>query len=308
MSKRQRDSRDYARRMRMIQERATARRGRMRQATTAIVVVIVAFAVMVVAKLGGAGSGGGPAPQALPSGPAAAAVITAVTTVPAATLDAVDGGNTTVPPKVITGQPALAQDGKPLVLYVGAEYCPFCASQRWPVIIALSRFGTFEGLTLSRSASDDVYPDTPTLSFHGSKYTSQYLAFQGVETATNKRKGGTYAPLDTLTPQQQQILQKYNAPPYVDATSAGAIPFIDFANQAIATGSSYSPQLLQGKTHEQIASAVNDPQSQLGRTIDANANAMTALLCKLTNGQPGDVCASPAVSAFQGEFANVSLK
>ncbi|WP_238016081.1 DUF929 family protein [Dactylosporangium sp. AC04546] len=307
MSRRQRDARDYARRMRVIQERSDARRGRMRWATTAIVVVVLAFGVLVVAKLGGAGEGGETAAP-VPTGDAAAAVVSGLTSVPAATLNSVARGNNPTLPDLTTGQEVLKDGGKPLVLYVGAEYCPFCAAQRWPVVIALSRFGTFQGLTLSHSASDDTFPDTPTVSFHGSTYTSQYLTFQGVETSTNERKGGSYAPLDTLTPQQQQIVAKYNAPPYVDAQSAGAIPFLTFANQGLMAGSSFSPQLLKGMTHAEIVSAAADPQSSLGRTVDGNANAMTALLCRLTGGQPGDVCTSPAVTAFEKDFANVSVK
>jgi hypothetical protein len=292
--------------MRVIQERATARRGRLRVAYSAIGAVLLVFAVMIVVKLGG-GSGGGSSDQAgaLPSGSAATAVVDQVTSVPGATLDAVGKGDSPVLPSVITGQTALTDGGKPLVIYVGAEYCPFCAAQRWPVVVALSRFGTFTGLSLTRSASDDTFPDTPTLSFHGSAYTSQYLAFQGVETTTNVRKNGSYEPLDKLTAEQQQIVQKYNAPPYVPSDSAGSIPFIDFANRAVQAGASYSPQLLQGNTHEQVAGAIRDPQSQIGRAVDGNANAMTALLCRLTGAQPADVCSSPAVTAFQGEFANV---
>jgi hypothetical protein len=61
--------------------------------------------------------------------------------------------------------------GKPLVVYIGAEYCPFCAAQRWPLVVALSRFGTFSGLSVTRSASEDVFPDTATLSFHSASYT-----------------------------------------------------------------------------------------------------------------------------------------
>lgn len=305
MSKRQRDTREYARRMRVIQERAAARRERMRVAYSAIGAVLLVFAVMIVVRLGSAG-GGAPAPSgALPTGPAAASIAAGVTSVPAATLDAVGKGGAATLPSVLTGQPALTDGGKPLVLYVGAEYCPFCAAQRWPVVIALSRFGTFSNLGVTRSAADDVYPNTPTLSFHGTTYTSQYLAFQGVETTTNTRKNGTYVPLDQLTDAQAQVVQKYNAPPYVPADSAGAIPFTDFANHAVQAGASFSPQLLQGKTHAEVVSAINDPNSQLGRAILGNANALTALLCRITGGQPAGVCSSPAVQAFQGEFANV---
>ncbi|WP_433608987.1 DUF929 family protein [Dactylosporangium sp. CA-139114] len=290
--------------MRMIQERATARRGRMRIAYSAIGAVLLVFVVMGLVKLGTAG-GGAQAPSALPTGASAEAVISGVTSVPAATLDTVAAGEKPALPTALTGQPALTDGGKPLVLYVGAEYCPFCAAQRWPVVIALSRFGTFSGLTLTTSAADDAYPNTPTLSFHGAKYTSQYLAFQGVETTTNKRVGGQYAPLDQLTPAQQQVLAKYNAPPYVPQDSAGAIPFMDFANKAIQAGASYSPQLLANHTHQQVLDAIKDPNSQLGRAIDGSANAMTALLCKITGNQPADVCSSAAVRAYQGEFANV---
>ncbi|WP_432976440.1 DUF929 family protein [Dactylosporangium sp. CA-233914] len=304
MSKRQRDSREYARRMRMIQERAQARHGRMRLAYSSIAAVLLVFVVMGLVKLGSAG-GGGEKPSALPSPAAAAEIVAGVTSVPAATLDAVGAGAKPSLPTPLTGQPALTADGKPLILYVGAEYCPFCAAQRWPVVVALSRFGTFQGLSLTTSAADDSFPNTPTLSFHGSTYTSQYLAFQGVETTTNVRKGGQYQPLDQLTAEQAQIVQKYNAPPYVPKDSAGAIPFMDFANKALQAGASYSPELLADHTHQQVLDAIRNPDSQLGRSIGGSANALTALLCRITGNQPGDVCSSAAVKAYQGEFANV---
>jgi len=40
----------------------------------------------------------------------------------------------------------LTADGKPLVLYVGEESCPYCAAERWSLILALSKFGNFTGL------------------------------------------------------------------------------------------------------------------------------------------------------------------
>lgn len=303
VSKRQRDSREYARRMRKIQERATARHRRMRRANVAIAAVLVVFAVMVVAKLGGAGEGGGGEPASpFPTGDAAAAIVTSLTSVPAATLDQVGTGSAEVLPKAVTGQQVLTEGGKPLVLYVGAEYCPFCAAQRWPVVVALSRFGTFSGLTITASASDDVYPNTPTVSFHGSSYSSDLLTFQGVETSGRTRQGGSYAPLDQLTPQQAKLVQQFNAPPYVDAKSAGAIPFVDFANQAVAAGASFSPELLAGMTAQQVTAALSDPDSEVAKAVLGNANAITTVLCKLTGDKPANVCTSPAATAFQGKI------
>ena len=48
--------------------------------------------------------------------------------------------------------------GKPEILYIGAEYCPYCATERWPLAVALSRFGTFTGLRGIHSSATDVYP------------------------------------------------------------------------------------------------------------------------------------------------------
>jgi hypothetical protein len=43
------------------------------------------------------------------------------------------------------------------VVFVGAEYCPYCASERWPLVMALSKFGTFfEGLRGSMSSTTDL--------------------------------------------------------------------------------------------------------------------------------------------------------
>ena len=55
--------------------------------------------------------------------------------------------------------PALTADGKPEVLYVGAEYCPFCAAERWPVVVALSRFGTWSGLSATDVGREGCVPE-----------------------------------------------------------------------------------------------------------------------------------------------------
>src|SRR3954465_6567719 len=56
--------------------------------------------------------------------------------------------------------PPLTRAGKPLVVYSGAEWCPFGAAERGALGAALGRFGQFHGLTLTRSSSSDVYPNT----------------------------------------------------------------------------------------------------------------------------------------------------
>ena len=36
---------------------------------------------------------------------------------------------------------SLTSSGMPEMLYIGADYCPFCAITRWGMIVALMRFG-----------------------------------------------------------------------------------------------------------------------------------------------------------------------
>jgi hypothetical protein len=262
-------------------------------------VLVVLVALIVVRVVGGGRTSGGSAATELAPG----SVAHAVSAVPGSVLDSVGVGAVSTLPKVIaSNQPALTSDGKPLVVYLGAEYCPFCAAERWAMVVALSRFGSFSNLGATHSASGDVYPNTATLSFHGATYTSNYLVFQGVEMQSNERSGNSYATLDTPTAAQQKLLQTYNAPPYVSADAAGAIPFIDFGNRYLISGSSYGPQVLAGMSGEQIATALSDPVSPVAMSVDGAANAITTVLCKLTAGQPSEVCASKAVTSFQGKL------
>jgi hypothetical protein len=273
-----------------------ARRKRILVAASSIGGAILLIGVLVVVRL--AAAPGTPTAQA--AAPASSTVVDAIAAVPPAVLDGVGRGTTTaLPVRIPTGQPPLTEGGKPLVLYVGAEYCPFCAAQRWGLVVALSRFGTFADLGAAYSAVDDVFPATPTLTFHGSSYSSPYLAFTGVELATSQRRGNTYEPLDTLTPEQTQIMATYDAPPYVPAGSTGAVPFVDFGNRFLMSGSTFSPSLLTGLTHEEIASTLSTPADPLAQAVLGSANAFTAVLCDLTGGAPATVCQSVAATSYQ---------
>ncbi len=279
-------------------EQLAAERLRAARRRRQLIVVIVPLAVVLVvvgALVGVRLWRGSPAPNA--AAPAASsgadAVISAVTGVPAGVLDQIGSGSARPPAPI--DAPPLTAEGKPKVLYVGAEYCPYCAAERWSTVVALSRFGTFNGLGQTASSPDDVFPSTPTLTFHGSTYTSSVVAFTGVETQGNEVAGGRYAPLDQLNPADQQTFETYNAPPYVP--DAGSIPFIDIGGQFIVSGASYSPGVLKGKTHEQIAQALSDPNSAIAQGVDGAANLITAAVCRTTDGAPAAVCQAAGVQA-----------
>jgi hypothetical protein len=195
-------------------------------------------------------------------------------------------------PSRTSGNAAIGRgsDGKPLITYVGAEYCPYCAAERWAVAVALSRFGTFSGLSGTHSSGSDVYPDTQTLSFYGSSYSSSYVDFQPVEEATNQEVDGTYPTLQTPTAAQSTLLSAYD--------QQGSIPFLDIADRNVVTGASYSPQVLQGLSQSQIAAQLGDPSSPVAQAIDGTANDITAAICSVTGNQPSSVCDSPAIAAI----------
>lgn len=297
MGKGNRTAREQAQRVIEEQRRRQVRKQGLIAAGGGVALVLLVLIVMVIMKV----TAKDEKPVALPTGSAAVDVVATATTVPASVLDQVGKGKVDGMPIAVTDQPALTADGKPLVLYIGAEYCPFCASQRWAVVVALSRFGTFADLGVSHSASDDSYPNTQTLSFHGSKYTSQYLSFQGVETATNVRKGNSYEPLESLTPEQHQVMTTLNVARYVSKAAAGSIPFLDLGNKYVQVGSGFDPGLLKGRSAAQIATALHNPNDPIAKGADGVANVFTAAICKLTGGQPGDVCDSTAVRAFAGK-------
>ncbi len=225
-------------------------------------------------------------------------IVNLITSVSTATLDSVGLGTSSPLPTKISA-PALSNNGKPEVFYEGAEYCPFCATERWAMTIALSRFGSFSNLSQTQSSSTDVYPNTPTLSYYGSSYKSNYISFVPLEIYTNIPTGnGGYTSLDTPNTSQVNLVNKYDAAPYLPASSAGSIPFLDFGGKFIISGATYLPTSLQGKTAEQIAASLNDPTSSIAKGADGAANAMIATICEMTNNQPTNVC-DPTILQIQ---------
>jgi len=222
------------------------------------------------------------------------AVARQISTVPAATFDAV-GKGTASGLKATSGQPLLTQNGKPEVLYIGGEYCPFCAAERWAMAAALSRFGTLSGVQFIHSSPTDVYPSTPTLTFANARYTSKYVAFVPVEWYSGKPDASTptgYGYLHQPTAQQKALFARYG----------GSFPFLDIGNQYLLPQAQYVPSALSGLTWAQVASAMHDPNSAVGKDINGAANMITAAICKLTHGQPAAVCDSAGVTAAAGSI------
>lgn len=271
----------------------------------AVGLVVIVVAALVIIKV----AGSGPAKTGSSTfTPISAANQSDLTTIPASVFNTV---GITSPiaqvssPLPVKKQPALTATNAagatvPEILYMGAEYCPYCAAQRWATIIALSRFGTFSGLGNMSSYSGDVYPNTPTFTFIKAKYKSKYLVFKTVEEYTNylDAAGTYYQSLQKPTSQESALIKKYDQTKYIpDLTSSEAesIPFIDFGNQYLVAGASYSPTTLAGSTRNEIAAGLSNATSPVTQAIIASANYQTATICSLTKNMPSTVCTSSGV-------------
>src|SRR5947209_17411700 len=228
--------------------------------------------------------------------PTSASVLQAVTHVSPTVLAAVGtggqnkalvplkGGSGSATPPFLTGP-----TGKPEIFYAGAEYCPYCAAERWAMVVALSRFGTFSKLYQTTSSASDVYPNTPTFTFYHTDYTSEYIDFVSLEETSNQQdSSGNYTILQTPTADQEKLVQTYDAPPYL--SSAGSIPFIDIANKYAMQGANYSPDKLASHSWDDIAGQLSDKNSDITKAIIGSANYLTAAICLPTNQHPASVC------------------
>ena len=227
----------------------------------------------------------GTAPSAISSTtgqPSQPTVVDELANVGISTLNTVGPGPAAVTsPTPVSSSAPLTLNGKPEVLYMGAEYCPFCAAERWSLIVALDKFGSFSGLGLTQSAgTPEIYPNTATLTFRNATYTSSYISFVSVEQTDRN-----HAALQTPTANETAVMKLYD--------QQQSIPFVDIANRYVQVGSQFSPSVLANANWTQIASQLNTPTSAYAMNIDGAANRIISEICKVDGGAPTTVCSQP---------------
>jgi hypothetical protein len=223
--------------------------------------------------------------KAAPRTPLPSATSRALQSVPIGALVAGSSRVADLSPAVRLTGPALTSAGKPDLLYIGAEFCPVCAAERWALVVALSQFGTFKNLQQTSSATRDG--NIPTVSFYGSSYSSPYLTFTPVETTTNQPDGNYYAPLEVPTAAQQSLWS---------STLGGnrTFPFIDIGGRYLLTSSQFPASSLQGHSFNEIAASLGHNNTAIGAAIDASAAAVVKYLCGMTGQKPAATCQAVA--------------
>ncbi|HLX39131.1 MAG TPA: DUF929 family protein [Ktedonobacteraceae bacterium] len=232
---------------------------------------------------------------------ASASVVNAVTKVDPTLLSQIGTGGVANPFKASGSSSSLTgPTGKPEVFFYGAEWCPYCAAERWSIVVALSRFGTFQNLGETTSSSTDSYPNTATFTFYQSSYSSAYIDFVSIENGDRQRNT-----LQTPDTAEQQILTTYNV---------GGYPFMDIGNRYLIENPSYDPTVLrtnqqdsssQPLTQQQIASQLST-ENTLSKNVLGVANYLTAAICSITKNQPSQVCSDTTIQSIETSISQTS--
>ncbi len=260
------------------------KRQRMQWSIGIIALVVVGIVVLVLAKMSTGDSSDTANANHTPK-PAPASIATDLAAVPLpAIAAAAKSATSSNPVKPISGGKPRTANGKPEVLYVGGEFCPFCAGERWALTVALSKFGTFDNLQIIHSAEQDV----PTLTYLGSDYTSKYLTFTPKEMKGNEKdSAGNWVDLEKLTDEQSSLFTNLGG---------GSFPFIDFGGTHMQSGGSVDVRTLLGKSQTEIAAALaasttkDTSQSSLEGNVNLVAGEFIRTICGLTDNQPSNVC------------------
>jgi hypothetical protein len=117
------------------------------------------------------------------------------------------------------------QDGKVVVYFYGASWCPYCSASSWAIWKALTEYGTVSGASLSFSSLTDVYAGTPEVVLANAGISSSTVDFQVSEDTSG---------VDGTFPTTSSCYQAA----YFTAYSGSSIPFLVVNGQAVHGGSS----------------------------------------------------------------------
>jgi len=180
------------------------------------------------------------------------------------------------------------RNGKLVVFFMGAEHCPYCAAERWAVVRALSKYGQWRGLRQTMSAArDEPFLNLPTYDLTEATYTSPHVEFVSREIRDREFK-----PLQKLLKTESKLVRKYDPKKH--------IPFLLIGGRFMQPEAGFSPKIFIGHTFRQTETELKKIESEIRKTIDDEANIISALLCVC--GLPPDMCKETGVAELIAEI------
>lgn len=217
---------------------------------------------------------------------------------------------------------------RPELLFLGTLSLDDHGSQieRWPVVKALDQFGSFSGLKpwmppcpRGRSGpAPAIYCPFASFDWSHATYRSRYVTFVHRDLVDEKHR--LY---QRLTPNELRLFHRYEAhgKSYRDSvlrsitfgspTTARVLPLVDVGgyHQTLSQiligndlsylppgqGTTYNVPLSFGKIQTILQSGQDSGGSRTVENVNAEANIMTALICRTDGLQPHHVCRRPAI-------------
>jgi thiol-disulfide isomerase/thioredoxin len=256
-----------------------------------VALVIVAVVVLFLARGGDSGGDATAASGTAPAGSAAAGTDAGGS---AAGSSQISGADSVALAQVRQkSEEPLLDGGKPLVFFMGTQWCPFCASERWALVAATSRFGKWTGLgELHSRNGEDYFQALPTYDLTGATYASEYIGVRHKELDTVDGD-----PLEKLGSLEEELVNEndqWGGIPFLFVGGPGGRYTVDLA---------FSPGLLQGQTFAELRKDVADgAPTEAVEAIGAQTDAITALICKVDGQQPASVCAKDPIPALESEI------
>ncbi len=263
-----------------------------------IIVVICLLGTLVLVR---DNAGPAPTPTTEAFDPAPSSLVSSLASVPESVYDTV-GVSSPANPITPLGPAGRGSDplwtdptgggrARPVVFFYGAEFAPYAAAERWPLTLALSRFGAFHQLGLMQSSMNSAFAGLSTFTFWHVGYTSNLVSFEPVErySALNPTGAG-YLRLQNPTGTQAAAIA---------AGGAGSTTFalVNVGNRYVLTGSAFAPSVLTGLDQGQVAGDLTQPASSLTQAVVGAANELSAAICAVDGDRPVSVCHSRGVVA-----------
>jgi len=226
------------------------------------------------------------------------------------------------------GKP-LNRSGLPELLFIGTQADVASAAERWPLVKALNQFGTLSGVQPSTSDPGFPFPLVPTFDLSHARYHSRYLVVDHVDLLDRDNH-----PFQHLSAAGRSLYNHYSRaaktqflqdPDHAKATifsgpdTTRQLPLIaiggylqtvsqvmipgDFAQTvALQPGNATSATKVVPYSFDVVQAALirsQDPtQSHLVEDVNAEANIITALICRATGKRPTSVCNRSVIKAI----------
>lgn len=175
-------------------------------------------------------------------------------------------------------------------VYVGGLFCPYCAMERWAIVMALEQFGNFSNLGQIISSEDSV----PSYSFNGSTYTSNLVNFQPAEIYDNN-----YNQFEQMNNFQKTIFNEYNT---------GGIPFICIGGAIFRTGAgpSFNLNSFSNQAFNTVKSQVDAKNGSFYDQIATDSNYIVQIIHDVMNYNFSSITSSTSLSLISSYHLNSS--